>query len=222
MLEWYEAYADYDEIMGRSSVCVAPPPPTAVVYDGELDLSPPWRRQTLRDAILRGDRRRRPRASRRRRRWRRRRRARLESERGGPGRSSSTTCSRRSWSRRSSSRVHHGLPGGALAVREARPHRGGLVERFEAFCGGMEIANAFSELNDPPSSASASRRRLATQGAGDDEASRTTRSSWRRSSRHAADGRARPGHRPADDGADRHDKIRDVVLFPALRDPPAS
>ena len=27
--------------------------------------------------------------------------------------------------------------------------RSGLVERFEAFAGGMEIANAFTELNDP-------------------------------------------------------------------------
>jgi lysyl-tRNA synthetase class 2 len=33
----------------------------------------------------------------------------------------------------------------------ARAHRSkpGLAERWEAFAGGMEIANAFSELNDP-------------------------------------------------------------------------
>jgi lysyl-tRNA synthetase class 2 len=34
-----------------------------------------------------------------------------------------------------------------LAKRDAR--RPQLVERFEAFIGGMEIANAFTELNDP-------------------------------------------------------------------------
>jgi lysyl-tRNA synthetase, class II len=54
----------------------------------------------------------------------------------------------------------------------ARPHRSeeGLVERFEGFVGGIEIANAFSELNDPDEQ----RRRLEQQQrmreAGDEEA----------------------------------------------------
>jgi len=55
-----------------------------------------------------------------------------------------------------------------LAKRKADDPR--LVERFEAFLGGMEVGNAFSELNDPDDQRDrlmASRRDLA---AGDDEA----------------------------------------------------
>ena len=37
------------------------------------------------------------------------------------------------------------------------PDKPGLIERFEAFCNGMEIGNGFSELNDPPSSGRGSR-----------------------------------------------------------------
>jgi lysyl-tRNA synthetase class 2 len=34
-------------------------------------------------------------------------------------------------------------------LAKAKPGDKRLVERFEAFAGGMEIANAFTELNDP-------------------------------------------------------------------------
>jgi lysyl-tRNA synthetase class 2 len=54
----------------------------------------------------------------------------------------------------------------------AKAHRGeeGLVERWEAFVGGAEIANSFTELNDPDEQ----RRRFAEQAVelkrGDEEA----------------------------------------------------
>jgi lysyl-tRNA synthetase class 2 len=45
-----------------------------------------------------------------------------------------------------------------------------LVERFELYIGGMEIANAFSELNDPDEQARRFAQQLAERERGDEEA----------------------------------------------------
>jgi lysyl-tRNA synthetase, class II len=58
MLEWYEAYADYRTIMERAEaliayVATAVHGSTTITTGGrEIDLSPPWPRKTLRQAIL--------------------------------------------------------------------------------------------------------------------------------------------------------------------------
>jgi lysyl-tRNA synthetase class 2 len=45
-----------------------------------------------------------------------------------------------------------------------------VVERFELFVAGMEIANAFSEQNDPLAQAAAFDQQMARRAGGDDEA----------------------------------------------------
>jgi lysyl-tRNA synthetase class 2 len=54
----------------------------------------------------------------------------------------------------------------------AKAHRTqpGLVERWEAFAGGIEIANAFSELNDPDEQRARFEAQRAEAQAGDEEA----------------------------------------------------
>jgi len=51
-----------------------------------------------------------------------------------------------------------------------RPEDPDWVDRFELYAGGMEIANGFSELNDPAEQAVRFRRQVAEREAGDLEA----------------------------------------------------
>jgi lysyl-tRNA synthetase class 2 len=178
MLETYEAYADYLDVAAMCEELVAYVAQkalgrTKIEVDGKaIDVAPPWRRVALRDAI---------------------------NEKTGIDISKAIEREDLIAAMRQSGLDSDPEPGtgwgklvdGLLSKHVepqlveptfvldyptelspfARPHRSeeGLVERFEGFVGGIEIANAFSELNDPDEQ----RRRLEQQTrlreAGDEE-----------------------------------------------------
>jgi lysyl-tRNA synthetase class 2 len=153
MLEWYEACADYEVTAHKVETMVAEVAErvlgTTEVKRGEvtIDFAPPWKRVTIRDAIR---------------------------ERTGidilehPTREALAEAMgtdpdpEEGWGK-----LVDGLLSKSVEPELIQPtfvldypvelspfaksHRSeeGLVERFEAFAGGMEIANGFSELNDP-------------------------------------------------------------------------
>jgi lysyl-tRNA synthetase, class II len=153
MLEWYEAYADYNDVANElealvSSVAQEVLGTTKVEREGEtIDLAPPWRRVTLREAIK---------------------------ERTGidvmehPSREQLADAMgtepdpQEGWGKLVdgllSKEVEPTLIQPTFVIDYpvelspfAKRHRSeeGLVERWEAFVGGIEISNAFTELNDP-------------------------------------------------------------------------
>ena len=176
-----------------------------VGYDGPIDFSPPWRRVTLRDAIKEKTgidiaTRRAARAR-------------------GPGPSAWTTCSRSTWSRTSQNPTFI-LDYPKELSPFAKDHRSepGLVERFECFAGGMEFANAFTELNDPDEQRARFEQQRADQAAGDEE-TQPYDEDYVSALEHGM-----PPTGGIGIGIDRlvmilsgRESIREVVLFPALR-----
>jgi lysyl-tRNA synthetase class 2 len=152
MLEWYEAYADYTDTMARieelvETVAREVTGGTTTTFRGhEVDLKAPWRRLKLLDSLEeRGL-------------WTRdadELRRRLD-ERGVD------TSQDRRWAELVDHALSHFVepeliqptilhdyPVELSPFARATDDDPSLVERFEYFVGGMELGNAFSELNDP-------------------------------------------------------------------------
>jgi len=103
-------------------------------------------------------------------------------------------------------------------LSKQKPDDPAFTERFELYIGGMEIANAFSELNDPDVQADRFRSQVAAREAGDDEA-HVFDHDFVRALEHAMPPAGGEGV-----GIDRltmlltgNTSIRDVILFPLLR-----
>jgi lysyl-tRNA synthetase class 2 len=147
MLEWYEAYGDYEDGMRRVENVVAA---AGAAAGSEIDLTPPWRRQTLREAITEHagiD----PMADRDRGRL-----VAFLAER------EIDTSADRTWADAVDHLLSHFVepaierptflidyPVELSPLAKRSPSDPGVVERFEAFTAGMEIANGYTELNDP-------------------------------------------------------------------------
>jgi lysyl-tRNA synthetase class 2 len=156
MLESYEAYADYNDVASMLEEMI-PAIATEVLGstnvefgDHTISFSAPWQRITMREALI---------------------------EYGGIDFEEFRTRDKlleelrrrgvhadpgESWAKLLDTAVSHYVepkliqptflldyPKEISPLAKTKPGSPGLVERFEVFCAGFEIANAYSELNDP-------------------------------------------------------------------------
>jgi lysyl-tRNA synthetase, class II len=218
MLEWYEAYADYEDVAARCERLVHHV--ASALGQGDR-FKPPWRRETLAGAI--------------------------ESRTGVDVLASRDLGAlqaamrerglevpehEQTWARM----VDHLLsryvepelveptflldyPVELSPFAKRHRERDDLVERFEAFAGGMEIANAFTELNDPDDQRARFEELQRAAAAGDEEA-QPYDEAYVEALEHGM-----PPTGGIGIGIDRlvmlltgRRTIREVVLFPAMRD----
>jgi lysyl-tRNA synthetase class 2 len=216
MIEWYEAYADYRDTMARIEELVAHVAQqvlgtTKVTFRGnEIELAPPWKRITfvgsLEEHAL----------------W-----IRDEDElRKELDRRDVDTKADRDWPQLLDHAFSHFVEPGLIQPTivhdypvELSPFARltdddpTLVERFEFFAGGMELGNAFSELNDPEEQAERFAMQAGVAGGEHGDPDYVEALSY-----------GMPPTGGIGFGIDRlamlltgRDTVRDVILFPALR-----
>ena len=226
MLELYQAYADYGDMMELTESLVSDLAlqllgTTSLTYgDRELDLAPPWRRATMVELIeehagvalslemgvdeLAAVARRfgvEPEPS-----W-------------GPGKLLLEVYEKTTESKLWGPVFVLDYPQEVSPL--ARPHRSkpGWVERFEAIAVGRELANAFSELTDPAVQRAAFEAQKEARAAGDEEAMSEVDEDYIRALEYGLPPTGGLGigiDRLVMLLADAH-HIRDVLLFPTLR-----
>ena len=216
-LEWYEAYADYRDTMERierlvEHLALTINGTTTVSYRGrEVDLARPWRRVKLVDALEEHGL------------WTRDPddlRARLEKR-------SVDTKADRTWAQLVDHAltsfvepaliepsILHDYPVELSPFARLTDDDPTIVERFEFFVGGTELGNAFSELNDPDEQAERFAQQASEVGGEQDDPDYVEALAY-----------GMPPTGGLGVGIDRltmvltgRDTIRDVILFPALRD----
>ena len=217
VLEFYEAYTDYDDVAHRLEALV-----TRVVEQvgarGPIDFAAPWRRMTLREAILEhagvdfrahperedlvaaiGDR--------------------LPTEGRTWPQLVDDLLSRFVEPKLQQPTFVFDYPVELSPLAKRHRTEPGLVERWEAFCGGVEIANAFTELNDPDEQRARFEAQARLAAAGDEEAAPYDETFVE------ALELGMPPTGGVGLGIDRlvmalrdRSAIREVVLFPAMRD----
>jgi lysyl-tRNA synthetase, class II len=176
MMESYEAYTDYRGVAQMveqlvSSVAAEVLGTLTIAHgESEIDLTPPWRRLTMRDALI--------------------------DYAGLDMLSMRDETALRGWMREKGLHAAPELGWGKLIdevvsafvqphlqqptflldypvelspLAKRKPDEPSLVERFEAFVGGFEIANAYTELNDPVDQRERFAAQASAQARGDEE-----------------------------------------------------
>src|SRR5687768_8194555 len=183
MLEFYQAYSDYNELMAMTEEMLAYVAHEAIesdeiTFNGQkISLAPPYRRLSLRDGA-------REKAS------ERLGRDITDADLRDPEKAAAIAAElgielQRSWGAGRMTteifeRLHendlvqptfvHDFPTEVSPLSKQKPDDPDTVERFELYIGGFEVANAFSELNDPAEQRRRFEAQLAGRDAGDQEA----------------------------------------------------